>query len=122
MPAEERTVLVVDDDADLRMMVGLVLEAEGYVVRRAADGLEALEQFEGELPDLVLLDMRMPRMDGWELGRRLRSQYGRALPVVVMTAAEHAERHAEEIGADGFVAKPFDIGHLLTVVSRHLRR
>lgn len=120
MTARERTVLVVDDDEDLRTMVAFVLESAGYGMRLAEDGLDALEQLGAALPDLILLDMRMPRMDGWELGRRIRAMHGRRIPVVVMTAAEHAEKHAKEIDADDFVAKPFDVDHLLRVVARHL--
>jgi CheY-like chemotaxis protein len=121
MPAERRTVLVVDDDADLRMMVEFVLEDAGYVVQLAADGLEALERLKMKLPDAILLDMRMPRMDGWEFGRHFRTQYGHSIPLIVMTASEHAEKQAKEIDADDFVAKPFDVDSLLRVVARHQR-
>ncbi|MGZ3451486.1 MAG: response regulator [Polyangiales bacterium] len=122
MSPKQATVLVVDDDDDLRTMVETILEDAGYVVRRAGDGVEALEQLaQMGRPDLILLDMRMPRMDGWELGRRVRSQYGREIPIVVMTAAEHAEKQAQEIDADAFVAKPFDIDNLLGVIARNLR-
>jgi CheY-like chemotaxis protein len=121
MAALKRTILVVDDDVDLRMMVVLVLETAGYAVVAASDGLEALDRLRARLPDLMLLDMRMPRMDGWELGKRVRSTYGHKIPVVVMTAAERAEKRAMEIGADDFVAKPFDVDTLLRTVARHLR-
>lgn len=120
MSAEQRTILVVDDDDDLRTMVVLLLGTAGYGVRVAADGVQALEQVKEGLPDLILLDMRMPRMDGWELGRRLRSTYGHEIPIVVMTAAERAEKRAKEIEADDFVAKPFDVDNLLRVVARNL--
>ncbi|MGZ4392497.1 MAG: response regulator, partial [Gaiellaceae bacterium] len=67
MSPKQATVLVVDDDDDLRTMVETILEDAGYVVRRAGDGVEALEQLaQMGRPDLILLDMRMPRMDGWE--------------------------------------------------------
>jgi len=122
MTAEHCTVLVVDDDEDLRTMVAMALETAGYAVRLAADGIEALEQLAAELPDEILLDMRMPRMDGWELATRVRATYGHDIPVVVMTAAEQAEKRAKEIDADDFVAKPFDIEALLRVVGRHVPR
>ncbi len=121
MATEGRTVLVVDDNEDLRTMVAFVLEVAGYGVRLAADGLEALEELGAGPPDLILLDMRMPRMDGWEFGRRVRAMNGHQIPVVVMTAAEHAEKRAKEIDADDFVAKPFDVDNLLHVVARHMR-
>jgi CheY-like chemotaxis protein len=121
MTARARTVLIVDDDEDLRTMVAFVCETAGYCVRLAADGIEALDQLDADLPDVILLDMRMPRMDGWDFGRRLRTLHGHRIPVVVMTAAEHAEKRAKEIDADDFVSKPFDVDNLLRVVARHLR-
>jgi two-component system response regulator MprA len=121
MLSKNRTVLVVDDDPALRMMVEFVLEGAGYVVQLAADGLEALEQLRVKLPDAILLDMRMPRMDGWEFARRLRTEYGHAVPVIVMTASEHAEKQATEIDAEDFVAKPFDVDNLLRIVARRQR-
>jgi CheY-like chemotaxis protein len=120
MAADRQTVFVVDDDEDLRMMVALVLQTEGYIVREASDGVEALEELRRGLPDLILLDMRMPRMDGWEFGRRVRDMHGHKIPIVVMTAAEHAEKRASEVDADDFVAKPFDIDKVLRIVSRHV--
>jgi CheY-like chemotaxis protein len=122
MAPQEITVLVVEDDEDLRAMVGFALETAGYGVRLAADGIEALEQLEAGLPDEILLDMRMPRMNGWELAKRIRETYGREVPLVVMTAAEHAEKRAKEIDADDFVAKPFDLDSLLRVVERNVQR
>jgi CheY-like chemotaxis protein len=121
MAPEQHTVLVVDDDPDLRTMVTLVLESGGYAVREAADGVEAIERLQEELPDLILLDMRMPRMDGWELGRRVRAMYRHEIPIVVMTAAEHAEKRASEIDADDFVSKPFDVDTVLRTVAHHIR-
>jgi CheY-like chemotaxis protein len=122
MAAEQPVVLVVEDDEELRTMVAFALETEGYRVRLAADGIEALEQLEAGLPDEILLDMRMPRMDGWEFAKRVRATYGHEVPVVMMTAAEHAEKRAKEIDADDFVAKPFDVDSLLRVVGRNVQR
>jgi CheY-like chemotaxis protein len=82
--------------------------------------VEALEHMSDVLPDLLLVDMRMPRMDGWELGRRVHQLHGHTIPIVVMTAAEQAEKRAKEIDADDFVAKPFDVDNLLRVVGRHV--
>jgi CheY-like chemotaxis protein len=89
-------VLVVDDDPAIREAVRDVLEAAGMRVATARDGAEALERVLAEPPSLVLLDMRMPVMDGWHFSRALRER-GLALPVVVMTAAADARRRAEEI-------------------------
>jgi CheY-like chemotaxis protein len=110
-------ILVVDDDESIRQTVSEILEVEGYLVSAAANGEEALERVEQSRPALVLLDMRMPILDGWGFARVLRER-GIALPILVMTAAQNARSWAEEIGADGYVAKPFDLDDLLNKVDR----
>jgi CheY-like chemotaxis protein len=109
-------VLVVDDDPDLLELVGEVLVDRGYRVALASNGVEALECIEKEVPRLVLLDMRMPVMDGWTFARHLRERWGRSIPVVVMTAAEDSKLRADEIGADSDLGKPFDLRRLHEVV------
>jgi CheY-like chemotaxis protein len=113
----EAPILVVDDDESIRQTVSEILEVEGYLVAAAANGEEALERVEQAQPALVLLDMRMPVMDGWGFARALRER-GIKLPILVMTAAQNASSWAEEIGADGYVAKPFDLDDLLVKVER----
>lgn len=98
--------------------VQAVLLDEGYEVATAANGQEALAELQRDLPSLVLLDMCMPVMDGWRFAEEVRQQ-GIAVPIVVMTAAQDASRWAAEIGADGYVAKPFDIDDLLSAVATH---
>jgi CheY-like chemotaxis protein len=71
------------------------------------------------MPAIVLLDMRMPGMNGWEFAREFRSRHGRACPIVVVTAAENARQRAEEIGAEGWLAKPFDIEDVVRAVRTH---
>ena len=110
-------VLVVDDDAAIREAVRDVLESEGIAVETAANGADALEQVGRHRPRLVLLDMRMPVLDGWGFASALRDR-GLTLPVVVMTAAADASRWAEEIGAIGVVAKPFGVAELVNAVRR----
>lgn len=110
-------VLVVDDDAAIREAVRDVLESEGIAVETAANGADALEQVSRHRPQLVLLDMRMPVLDGWGFASALRDR-GLTLPVVVMTAAADASRWAEEIGAIGVVAKPFGVTELVSAVRR----
>lgn len=110
-------ILVVDDDPALLEIVTLVLTVEGYAVITARNGVEALTQIESARPAVVLLDMRMPVCNGWEFARRLH-QRGIALPIVAMTAARDGQEWAEEIGAAGYVPKPFDIGDLLTTVEQ----
>jgi DNA-binding response OmpR family regulator len=110
-------ILVVDDDPGIRQTVREILDLEGYPVETAADGAEALRAVEQRQPSLVLLDMRMPQLDGWAFARAVRER-GLALPILVMTAAENARRWAEEIGADGYLAKPFELDELLLAVER----
>ena len=111
-------VLVVDDDPAIREAVRDVLEGEGIRVDTATDGADALAKVLEETPRLVLLDMRMPVMDGWGFARALQDR-GLALPVVVMTAAADARRWAQEIGALGVVPKPFAVAELVSAVERY---
>jgi two-component system chemotaxis response regulator CheY len=110
-------VLVVDDDPSILEMVAEILRAEGYAVRTAENGREALDRIEQDHPKLVLLDMRMPVLDGWQFMRELRAR-SIPVPVVVMTAAENSARWASEVGADGHLAKPFLLEDLLQAVER----
>jgi CheY-like chemotaxis protein len=113
----EHPILVVDDDATILFSVAELLELEGYVVATATNGAEALEKTGILLPGLVLLDMRMPVLDGWAYARALRDR-GVDLPIVIMTAAHDARRWADEIGADGYIAKPFEADALIAAVER----
>lgn len=110
-----RTVLVVDDEAGLRDLIAEALSDAGYIVCTASDGLEALEAVERESPDLVLADVRMPRLDGVSLLERL-SQGGHNLPVILMSAYWTGT----ELSGAPFVSKPFDITYLLEIVARGL--
>ncbi len=116
-----RDVLLIEDDQDLAALVELILADAGYAVRAAGNGAEALARVGELMPGLILLDMRMPVMSGWEFAREFRSRFGTAAPVVVFTAAENARARAEEIHADGWLAKPFDIDDLLAILDRFLR-
>ena len=117
-----KTVLVVDDDRDLLSLVSLVLEEEGFHVETAADGREGLEAVKGGMPNLILLDMKMPVMNGWEFAREFQSRYDSRAPIVVITASEDARKRAEEIGAAGWIGKPFDLDALVRVVRSHIDR
>jgi CheY-like chemotaxis protein len=110
-------ILVVDDDVAIRDTVTQVLDLEGYSVVTAENGAQALQSIEDQKPFLVLLDMRMPIMDGWEFARELKTR-GLKLPILVMTAANSASSWAAEIEADGFVAKPFGLTDLVAAVER----
>jgi CheY-like chemotaxis protein len=112
-------VLVVEDDLDLSTLLEMILADAGHRVRTAGDGAAALERVEEAMPRLILLDMRMPVMDGWEFAREFHARFGRAARIVVVTAAENARDRAEEIGADGWLEKPFDLEAVLEAVQRH---
>jgi two-component system chemotaxis response regulator CheY len=110
-------ILVVDDDRTIREIIAETLELEGYLVEQAANGAEALAKIANKLPSLVLLDMRMPVLDGWGVARALRER-GVRLPIVVLTAAHNARAWANEIGAIAYLAKPFEDTDLLATVER----
>ncbi|RPH72374.1 MAG: response regulator [Myxococcaceae bacterium] len=109
-----RRVLVVDDDPDILDALAEILEVEGYDVQRARNGREALQRLEQGLPDLVLLDLMMPVMDGWEFARSLAP--GARPPIIVLSADRNVSVKAKEIGAHGWLAKPFELSELLAAV------
>jgi DNA-binding response OmpR family regulator len=110
---------VVEDDSDLVSLMELVLTDAGYQVRTAPEGGVALARIAEQMPGLILLDMRMPGMNGWEFAREFRARHGRAAPIVVVTAAENARARAAEVEADGWLSKPFEIDDVLRIVARH---
>lgn len=109
-------VLIVDDDPDMLELQEEALESRGYRVATARDGEEALRRVAEQEPHVVLLDMRMPVMDGWTFARAFRERYGRRIPIVVVTAAEDSRLRADEIGADADLGKPFELEQLYSVV------
>jgi DNA-binding response OmpR family regulator len=116
------TVLVVDDEPRLADVVRMNLEVEGYRVLTAANGMEALARLTQDLPDLVVLDVMMPEMDGFETLRRIRQVS--SVPVIMLTVrAEEADRiKGLEIGADDYLTKPFSQPELVARIRAHLRR
>ncbi len=118
----KRTILVVDDEPKLVKVVRDYLEHDGYRVVSASDGREALERFHQARPDLVVLDVMMPEMDGLEVCRRLRRESD--VPIIMLTARaeEVDELLGLELGADDYVAKPFSPRALLARVRAVLRR
>jgi CheY-like chemotaxis protein len=118
-------VLVVEDTADVRFVLAHMLERAGYRVLQANNGEQALGLLADRLPDLVLMDLAMPRLDGWSALARLRQLAGgAALPVIAVTA--HAmpgdRERAIERGFDEYVTKPLDLPGLLALVARLLGR
>jgi len=107
-------VLVVDDDARLREFMRVNLEMEGYTVREAASADEALAAIEDQAPELVLLDVVMPGVDGWQMLQRLQERHG-SIPVIMFSGQvdEQSAGDAEQRGARGFIGKPFDPQQLI---------
>jgi DNA-binding response OmpR family regulator len=112
-------VLVVDDEHTILAVVRDALESEGYAVDTAVCGEEALEWAERRRPDLIVLDVNLPDLDGWEVLSRLRATAGPQTPVVVMTAGFAAQDQALASGAQGYLGKPFGLEDLLIAVDAH---
>lgn len=114
-------VLVVDDSEVLRKIVGFNLSKEGFTVEEAKDGVEALEKMKSQKPDLVILDIMMPNLNGFEVLRRMRSDPETSgIPVIMLTAkgGENDAKTALQYGANGFLTKPFSPLKLIEEVRR----
>jgi CheY-like chemotaxis protein len=118
MPAR-KDILVVEDDPDMAEIIVRVLRQAGYATRRAENGQRAVEAVGERMPALVLLDMLMSVMDGWQCASALRTRYGSDLPIVVLTAAEDARVRGAAIAADDVLAKPFELHDLMRIVARY---
>lgn len=116
-------VLIVDDDARIREFVRVNLEMDGYVVREAANAEEGLAALEVEPPDLILLDVMMPGVDGWEMLRRMQERHGMgSIPVIMFSGqVESSTEDAVARGAQGFLGKPFNPQDLITRTKELLR-
>jgi two-component system chemotaxis response regulator CheY len=115
---ERGPILVVDDDDLIRTTVESTLAEEGYQVMTAADGAAALDLVERHPPAAILLDMKMPIMDGWGFMRAYRQQPEPHAPIVVMTAAADAPRRAADVDARAYLSKPFELDEMLDLVGR----
>ena len=113
------TILVVEDDPAIRRLLEALLASAGYDVRLASDGAEALDRFAESRPDLVFLDVTLPRLTGWEVLHRLRATHDPP-PIVLLTADHAAIRRARTEGATGAILKPFDIDEVLDLAARLL--
>lgn len=120
---ERKKILAVDDDKFIVMVIRVNLEFEGYEVVEAYDGVQALEMIESEKPDLVVLDIMMPEMNGWDVLSRIRENpETEDLPVIMLTALAQ-DRDIEEAtlrGADVYLTKPFEPEELILTVKRML--
>jgi DNA-binding response OmpR family regulator len=112
-------VLLVDDEAAIRKILGIKLRVSGYDVVAAPDGEKALELIDSAKPDLVLLDVLMPGIDGFQVLERLRARSN--LPVIVFSARPENAKHALNLGANDYIDKPFDVDEVVKIVFRILR-
>lgn len=122
--SEFSDILIVDDEASVVEVVGLYLRKDGYSVRSANDGLEALAAIRQKTPALVVLDLMLPKVDGIEVMRRLREELSEPVPVIMLTArGQETDRiYGLELGADDYVVKPFSPAELVARVKAVLRR
>jgi DNA-binding response OmpR family regulator len=110
----EKKIMVIDDEADLTQLIGFQFKAKGFQVETAGDGVEALERVHQFQPDLIILDMNMPRMGGIEFYSKICGKNGRPLyPVLVLTARANVQDLFKDLDIDGFIIKPFDIENLV---------
>jgi two-component system, OmpR family, KDP operon response regulator KdpE len=121
-PDGKRNILVVDDEAQITRVLKTTLSAQGYAIRTAADGMQALLEMKTWAPDLIITDLRMPNMDGLELCRQVRSQS--RIPIIVLSVKgeETIKVEALDAGADDYVTKPFSVKELLARVRAAFRR
>jgi CheY-like chemotaxis protein len=123
-PATRRTatrprILVVEDDPEARSILRLFLELDGWLVDTAADGIDAIQQLEQTLPDVVMLDLSMPRMDGWGvLARRSAEPRWLDVPVLAMSADHSQGEIAVALGASAFLGKPFSLADLRPALAK----
>ena len=124
-PERQRSVLVVDDSLTVRKITGRLLTREGYLVVVAKDGIEALEKLRDHVPDVMITDVEMPRMDGFDLTRNVRADDSlKHLPIIMITSrtAEKHRQHASELGVDAFLGKPYEESELLRQIAALARR
>lgn len=117
--AEKRRILVVDDEDALRTVLSAELNSEGYEVGTAADGMEALDELQKGAYDLVLLDIRMPNMNGFEVLKVIKERHA-GTKVIMLTGFADLKNAIEskKLGAEDFVSKPYDLVDLLTTIDR----
>jgi CheY-like chemotaxis protein len=120
-------ILLADDEADVALVARTRLEVNGFEVETAEDGAEALVRFRVRRPDLLLLDLRMPKMDGYQVCQVLKSDPGTSdVPIIIFSASSSQSRELErkcmELGADDYIRKPYSAEELITKVRLHLAK
>ncbi len=118
----ENLVLIVEDEIGIRELIQLYLEKHGYRTLSAGDGIEALRILEDEQPQLILIDIEMPRMNGFELCRRVRANY--TLPIIYLSSRKGISDKLKcfELGGDDYITKPFDFSELKARIEANIRR
>lgn len=121
MPEDNRVILIAEDHPDSREALRVLLEATGYKVVLAEDGEEAVQQAREARPDLIIMDIMMPNVDGFEATRQIRAQAElRNTPILALTAMEGAQNRVIDAGCNECVTKPIDVRRFLAMVSRWL--
>ena len=118
------TILLVEDDPHISKFVTMELEHEGYEIEHVVSGLEALKSVGARIPELVILDVMLPEMDGFRVLEEIRENYGNSLPVIMLTAKGDLKDRVKGLkaGADDYIPKPFEIEELLARIEAVLRR
>jgi DNA-binding response OmpR family regulator len=121
---EKGRILIVEDEPTIAKTLRLSLEAEGYEVRQAGDGLEALNQVRRDPPDLILLDVMLPKFDGFKVCRLLKFDKHTGHIPIILSSARNSDADMEKgrkAGADAYVVKPFDLERLIGLIRSHMR-
>jgi len=121
LPTSKRTIMMVDDNPDIVDILRNLLEENGFKVTCAYSGLELFASLKVQRPDLILLDIMMPQMDGLEVLRRLKgAPKTSSIPIIMITVKDEDKLAAHKLGADDYITKPFDIDKLVTAINHLL--
>ncbi len=120
--SDQKTILLIDDEIDLQQLVKIALKSKGYNIETANNGLEGLAKLETLKPDLIILDMNMPKMGGLEFYQKISVNDKPKYPVLVLTARANMEQLFREFNIDGFMAKPFEVDELLEEVDTIIKK
>lgn len=117
-----KRILVVEDNAELAKLLELILRRAGYDVDIAEDGLQALDVFQKQSPDLVLLDIMLPHLDGYEVCARIRGEFHSDAPVIMLSSLDSPldMERSREVGATDHISKPFDKNQLLEIIAGYI--
>ena len=118
---KSKTIFVIEDDPGISFVLSELLEGEGFKVQVAENGIVALELLQKHgVPSLILLDMIMPKMNGWEFAKEFTEKYDHLCPIIAMTAAADAKQRAKDINAVDLIEKPFDFDKILATIKKHI--